>query len=262
MSVEVEPLLRPSEARVYDYLVGGYTHAGADRELARRVLEVAPWAGQLARQHRRFGWRAVRCMLAAGVRQFVDLGGVLTVRDLHEIPAAREAGVRVIYVDCDPLGCDYGRRRLAGNRHAAVVQAEVGDPAMVLRQQECARLLDGSQPCGLLMLGALFTAWCDPGRLVAAWRRELASGSYLALTQLSLDQAPPPLRRQVAGLVEVYRQAGQKVRPRGREEVTGWLSGMPLLSPGLVLLPDWRPEPYEAAGAAGVLGFGAVARQS
>jgi hypothetical protein len=44
----------PSIARVYDYLLNGKDNFAADREVAERLLAVAPLAAEVTRENRQF----------------------------------------------------------------------------------------------------------------------------------------------------------------------------------------------------------------
>jgi hypothetical protein len=71
---------KPSVARVYDYMIGGKDNFAADREVGRKVLEIAPEAPWNGHANRAFLRRAVTFMAReAGIRQFLDNGSFLKV---------------------------------------------------------------------------------------------------------------------------------------------------------------------------------------
>src|SRR5262245_9010654 len=77
---------RPRSARIYDALLGGSHNFAADREAARKLLAALPYAAEMCRINRAFLGRAVEHMVAAGVRQFLDIGsGIPTVGNVHEV---------------------------------------------------------------------------------------------------------------------------------------------------------------------------------
>src|SRR3954471_14125179 len=79
-------------ARIYDYYLGGVHNFPADREAARQVTAVYPFVPAAARANRAFLGRAVRELVAAGVRQFLDVGsGIPTVGNVHEVAQGVEA---------------------------------------------------------------------------------------------------------------------------------------------------------------------------
>ena len=71
---------KPTQARVYDYLVGGRDNFEADRELAGDLIRRHPPVARLARVNRGFVLAAARWAAERGVRQFLDLGCGLPLR--------------------------------------------------------------------------------------------------------------------------------------------------------------------------------------
>ena len=55
--------------------------------------------------------------------------------------------------------------------------------------------------------------------------------------------------------------AAQPVRLRSRAEVTGLLAGLELVEPGLVTVPEWRPEAGARRQAQVIPLYGVVARK-
>ncbi|GAA4707863.1 SAM-dependent methyltransferase [Phytohabitans rumicis] len=254
----------PSAARAYDYFLGGAHNFAVDRAFADQVLTIAPSVPQVTRLNRSFLQRAVRFQLDQGIRQFLDLGsGIPTVGNVHEIAQQRVPDARVVYVDYEPVAYKYAKTLLEGNPHATIIQADVRDVAAVLEHPETRALLDFSQPIGLLIVGLLlFIGPQDrPEELVAAYRSQLAPGSYLTISHIADEHADPELRAQVARLVAAYAQANEHVYVRTRDEIGAWFQGLELVEPGVAFLPDWRPDSADEAGdVARPLGYGAVAR--
>jgi len=110
----------PSIARVYDYLLNGKDNFAADREVAERLMAVAPLAAEVTRENRQFLARAVARMASQGIRQLIDLGcGMPTRPNTHETARAIAPGARVAYVDsAGELRRAFGRprRRRRGER--------------------------------------------------------------------------------------------------------------------------------------------------
>src|SRR5262245_22401458 len=67
-------LSRPSVARVYDFFLGGSHHFEVDRQMAARMLEMAPDTAEVMRSNRSFLRRVVRFMAAEGITQYLDIG--------------------------------------------------------------------------------------------------------------------------------------------------------------------------------------------
>jgi hypothetical protein len=74
-------ITKPNIARVYDYFVGGKDNFAADREFARRAMEMAPKAPLAAQNNRAFLRRVVQYLVGeAGVTQIIDIGSGLRGR--------------------------------------------------------------------------------------------------------------------------------------------------------------------------------------
>src|SRR6516162_569415 len=93
---------RPSNARMYDYFLGGYHNFAIDRAAAEQVLAVEPDFALFLRANRAFLRRAVTFAVNHDTRQFLDLGaGIPTVGSVHEVAQAIDPSSRVVYVDDD-----------------------------------------------------------------------------------------------------------------------------------------------------------------
>ena len=92
----------PSIARVYDYLLDGKDHFAVDREVAEKLLAVAPTAAEVMRDNRQFLARAATWAAQNGIRQFIDIGcGMPTTPNTHQSAQAVAADARVAYIDID-----------------------------------------------------------------------------------------------------------------------------------------------------------------
>ena len=109
-----------------------------------------------ARANRQFMHRAVRFMVQAGVRQFLDIGsGIPTVGNVHEIAQEAASDARVVYVDIDPVAVAHSQRILAGNSFATAIQEDLRQPAAILDHPQVRALLDFDQPMGLMLVAIL-----------------------------------------------------------------------------------------------------------
>ncbi len=233
----------PSAARVYDWYLGGANNFAVDREFGRRVEEKLPSVKAIASANRAFLHRAMRYMAHKGIRQFLDLGsGVPTIGNVHEIAQQVYPAARVVYVDHEPVACNYAEDLLRDNQTATVVRADIRDADEVLDHPQVRGLLDFGEPVGLLMIAVLPFIPQDPAPLLARYREPLARGSYQAITHLALDEAPEEFVKQLRGLLDSYDSAGQGLTVRDRAEITSWFDGLDLVPPGVVPPPDWRPE--------------------
>ncbi|GAA3463079.1 SAM-dependent methyltransferase [Saccharothrix longispora] len=255
----------PSAARAYDYFLGGAHNFAVDRAFAEQVLRIAPSVPAVTRLNRSFLRRVVGFCLDQGIRQFLDLGsGIPTVGNVHEIARQVDGRSRVVYVDYEPVAYGHARRLLADDPSTTIIQADIRAPEAILDHPETRRLLDFSEPVALLMVGVLLFISDDdrPGELVATYRDRLAPGSLLAISHIADEHAPPALRAEVARLVDAYAAADELVFVRTHAEVLEWFGDdASLVDPGLVFLPDWRPDtPAEHDSPARALGYGGVAR--
>src|SRR5438132_13046061 len=146
----------PSAARMYDYYLGGGHNFAADREVAERALAIMPEGRQLAQINRAFLRRAVRFCVAAGLRQFLDLGsGIPTLGNVHEVAQAASPLSKVVYVDIDPVAVAHSRALLESNDLATAVLEDLRKPESVLTNPAVRGLLDLKRPVALLMLSVL-----------------------------------------------------------------------------------------------------------
>ena len=233
---------RANVARVYDYWLGGSHNFLADQDLARAITAVEPNARAGALANRAFLGRAVRFLTAAGIGQFLDIGsGIPTEGNVHEVAQQASPGSRVVYVDVDPVAVAHSKAILAGNAKAGIVDADLREPERILTHPTTRQLIDFGQPAGLLLAMVLhFIADAgDPWRIVATLRDALAPGSYLVLGHATNESKPA-----VAQAAEtVYnRSVNTGIHMRSRAEILRFFEGFELMDPGLVYIPQWRPD--------------------
>jgi SAM-dependent methyltransferase len=233
---------RANVARVYDYWLGGTRNFLPDQDAARAIAAVEPNIRAMARANRAFLGRAVRFLAAAGIRQFLDIGsGIPTEGNVHEVAQQASPGARVAYVDIDPVAVAHSRALLAGNQNATVIEGDVRSPETILGHQAVGRLIDFGQPTGLLLVAVLHFIGDadDPWRIVARLRDALAPGSYLVLCHATSEGRP-----EVAQAIEkMYsRCVSARGRSRSRAEILRFFDGFDLVDPGLVYMPQWRPD--------------------
>ncbi len=241
---------KPSAARIYDWYLGGTHNWAVDREFARKLEEQWRWVKPGARHNREFMNRVVRAALNAGIRQFIDLGsGVPTAGNVHEIVQEElEQGdqAKVVYVDYEPVAVAHAELIL--ERHeatdwAGIIQADMRRPRDILRHPETRRLIDFDQPVCVMLMAVLHFAGPhdDPPSLVATYRNALAPGSWLGLSHMSFGGQAGEDADGLHWMVEQYRKTSNPVWMRDREEIEPLFGDWPLLEPGIVHLPDWRP---------------------
>jgi hypothetical protein len=233
---------RANVARVYDYWLGGTHNFLPDQDLARALIAVEPNFRAIARANRAFLGRAVRALTDAGIRQFLDIGsGIPTEGNVHEVAQHAAPGTHVIYADIDPVAVAHSKAILAGNADAAIIEADLREPEKILTHHTVGPLIDFSQPTALLLVAVLhFIADAeDPWRIVATLRDALPPGSYLVLCHAT-DESKPGVAH---AFEKVYnRSVSTDVHMRSREQILRFFDGFDLLDPGLVFMPQWRPD--------------------
>jgi hypothetical protein len=238
-----------SQARIYDYLLGGKDNYAADRAAVDAVLKVAPILGFSARANRAFLGRAVRYLAAeAGIRQFLDIGtGIPTAGNTHQVAQAVAPESRVVYVDYDPVVLAHARALLTSHEAGATeyLDADLRDTDTILTS--AARLLDFTEPVAvtLLMILHVIPDSDDPRAIVAKVMDAMPSGSYLVISHLGAELLAEEAKRGFDDIVG--RMAQQQYIGRNREEMARFFEGMDLIEPGLVRVEEWRPDPGASA---------------
>ena len=220
----------PSPARIYDYMLGGCHSRPVDQEAAAKLKDVVPEFHEIAWANRGFHQRAARWIADQDVRQFLDLGsGLPTIGNTHEVVREAQPTARVVYVDMDPAVAAFGRA-LDGDDGATLIQADLRDPDALLAEPELARLIDFTEPVGLIMTGVMhFVAdGSDPWGLVRRYLKPLAPGSYLALSHATADGMPPIA---VQRWEDVYSGAPVQLHLRDRASVQRFFTGLHLEPP-------------------------------
>ena len=251
-SREFDPAV-PSAARIYDYLLGGKDNYAVDRAAAEKVLAVAPDQRRLARANRAFAMRSVAVLAEAGVRQFIDLGtGIPASPSVHAVARQAAPSARVVYVDHDPVVQTHNAALLAGDPQVAAVQADIRQPAAILGHPDVLRLIDFTEPVGVLCVAVLHLVRDeeDPAGVIAGFREPMVSGSHLVLSQFAAESDPAGMARLRAVAdgtpVETYF--------RSRDEIRRFFDGLELLEPGVVSVDEWRQDGIAAATRLKIMG--------
>ncbi|MCN9239323.1 SAM-dependent methyltransferase [Streptomyces sp. RY43-2] len=242
----------PHSARVWNYWLGGKDNYPVDEEAGDAYAAVFPGIVDVARGSRAFLGRSIRYLVTeAGIRQFLDVGtGLPTVDNTHEVAQRLAPESRIVYVDKDPLVLAHARALLTSTPEGATayVDADLYDPERILAH--AAETLDLTRPTALILSGILgHVADYDEARsIVRRLMDGLPSGSYLSVNDGSLGIDPEYERAQ-----EAYNKSGAiPYILRTVEQITGFFDGLELVEPGVVTLPQWRPE--DGDGTATVLG--------
>ncbi|MFD4759561.1 SAM-dependent methyltransferase [Streptomyces sp. NPDC058439] len=253
----------PSVSRMYDFYLGGSHNFEVDREAARKAMEFMPGLPKIMQANRAFMRRAVRYAVSEGVNQFLDIGsGIPTFGNVHEVAQAADPEARVAYVDHDPVAVAHSRVVLEGNERAVIAAADLRNPQGIVKSPEITGLLDLDRPVALLLVAVLhfIEDSDDPQTAVAELREALAPGSLIVITHASYEGIPLA-PEEAGGTVDVYRNIRSPLVMRTRDEVTRFFEGYAMVEPGLVSMPNWRPDtplapehedPFAFSGFAGV----------
>ena len=251
----------PNAARMYDYYLGGKDNYAADRAAAEAVLTVAPEMREAARSGRALIRRVVEHLVRErGIRQFLDLGsGLPAGENVHQIARAIDPSVRVVYVDYDDVVCIHGRALLAEPDRAIILRRDIREPETILADPDLRGLLDLDQPVAVLMMFLLhLVPDADrPQEVVAAYRRALAPGSFLAISHAANDARPDYMARISA----IYQRANAPFTPRPRPEIEAFFGDFDLEPPGLVNVWPYEQPPPGMDPDLARMGYGAVGRK-
>ena len=252
----------PDWTRMWNYWLGGKDHYAADRQAAAEYAGLFPGAVTVARSCRYFTARVVRYLAGeAGIRDFLDIGAGLPLADPVHVVAQRAAPddvVLVSYADNDPLVLAHARALLTGPPGTVgYIDADLNDPVTLLgiaRTQ-----LSGTRPEAILLMTTLGHIGDPAGdgdkaqAVVTALKDALPPGGYLAICDLT---STDPAQDKALGQ---FSQAGAApYRARTPGQITRLLDGLELISPGVVPVHQWRPDPCPWPSA-GVPAWGAVA---
>jgi S-adenosyl methyltransferase len=276
---ELIDVTAPNAARISDYLQGGQANFATDRKAAAALVESAPSIAAIPPSARAFRRRVVRYLAAdAGIRQFLDVGhGLLPPGNTHEIAQAVDPASRIVYVEGDPMMFERARATItsAPGGRAEVVEGDVADvtgiisavglsesglpaaglpgavgtanPAGDDRSADGA-MLDPGQPLAVLLLSTLahVPSSAEAAKVVAGLMDSAPSGSYLALYHLASDLDPA-----LGSALKLWNAAATvPIVLRSSAEVGALVTGLDLLTPGLVPVNDWRPDADDPPAAA------------
>ena len=256
---------RAHSARMYDYYLGGKDHFAADRTTAEKAMLSWRSVRTAVRENRAFLGRAVRYLTEeAGIRQFLDIGtGLPSANNVHEVAQSVAPDSRVVYVDNDPIVLIHAKALLTGSSegHTAFIQADLREPAAILRNPATLEVLDFTEPMALMLVAILhfLPDEDDPASVVRTLVDALPSGSYLVASHVTPEFDPVG----VHGLESSYRAGGVPAQVRPVDDfIRLAFEGLEMIEPGVELVSEWRPEgDGPRPSAAEVSWYGGVARK-
>jgi hypothetical protein len=238
---------KASIARVYDAFLNGKDNYEVDREVLRRVQQVAPEAVRLGLDNRAFLIRVTRFIASqTGVTQFLDCGsGLPTAQNTHQVAQRIQPDARVVYIDNDPTVVAHGRALLEENDQTHFSAADIFTPRKIINDEVVRKYLDFSQPIALFQLGTLhhYDGERSPQSIMAEYIDALPSGSYVALSHFFDPETTSELSELARKMEQIFLHSpmGSGVF-RTRAEIEGMLPGLELVAPGLTRCADWWPD--------------------
>src|SRR5260370_23589226 len=129
----------------------------------------------------------------------------------------------------------------------AYIYGDLRDPEPILA--EAGETLDFSEPIAVILFGILhfFADAEEPQAIVARLAAAVAPGSYLAISHLAQDVHSAEMTETFDRL---NRQMNESVVLRTHAETESFFGGLELVDPGVVQLPQWRPDPDDEGTAA------------
>ena len=237
-------ITKASIARAYDAALGGKDNYEVDREVIRRLQQVAPEMNRFTRDHRNFLVRVTRFLAGeAGLTQFLDCGsGLPTAENTHQVAQRIQPDARIVYIDNDPVVLAHGRALLEENDQTHFSAADIFKPREILNGEIVRKYLDFAEPIALFQISTLHHY--DGERSLADIMQEyidrLPSGSYVAISHFfDPENEYSELARRIEQ-VFLHSPLGSGWF-RTRAEIERMLPGLELIEPGLTLCADWWP---------------------
>ena len=119
--------------------------------------------------------------------------------------------------------CTAARSRQGGT--FSVICADLREPDSILDHPALRKLIDLSEPVGLLMTGVMMfvSDTSDPWALVSRYVASIAPGSYLSLSHLTDDYKPPAAAE---GFRAVFDTATEQLHFRSKAKVERFFEGL------------------------------------
>jgi hypothetical protein len=183
-------------------------------------------------------------MLGQRIKQFVNIGsGFLTSNNIHVLAHSVDPMAKVIHVDVNLAVVEQGKKLLATNGTTTIICADIRQPQDVLENPDLTRLIDFSQPVGILMMCiACFFTDSEITHIMSAIQSTICDGSYIAVTHDTLDGHEDE-KEMIAKVQKIYDNTSiPSLRYRNHKEVSRIFRGLYLVDPRLVFLNKWHIE--------------------
>jgi SAM-dependent methyltransferase len=229
-----------SDARIYDWLLGGRDNYPPDRHAGLAIHRFAPAAWVVARNNRAFMRRAVRVLAQDfGVRRILDLGsGMPASPNVYEIAQRIDPATRVISVDNDALAQAHARMLLDQNERTTVLPVtDISDVDALMDEPGVADLVGE----GVVAVLAVAVLHCldRPDDVMRALVRRLRPGTFLTVSLLVSDD--PAVRDGITDIMHTATD-GAWGRVATAREAVALFDGLDLVPPGIVDVDRWRPN--------------------
>ncbi|WP_188189402.1 SAM-dependent methyltransferase [Nonomuraea sp. SYSU D8015] len=235
--------------RIFDAAAGGKNNFLADKDTVRHFDQVTPAFTNAARAVLQFLTRVVRHLAAVeGVDQFMIVGsgvpsGFSAGHRLHDIArrASANPDLRVVYVENDPMVVTMAQATIEPFTDLVrVVDGDVREIDEMLREHVVQTFLDWDRPLAVLLLSTHSLGDDEYAHYVVKRLRHTApAGSFLGLLHTTFDGIPAELLPAIRATLAMTLPG---LAIRSREEVAALLEGLDLMPPGLVWVPQWRPD--------------------
>ncbi|GAB2740551.1 SAM-dependent methyltransferase [Amycolatopsis magusensis] len=224
---------RASIARVYDAALGGKDNYAIDRQVIEQVKQVAPEIRDMAWANRNWLTRAVRCMLAQGIDQYIDCGsGLPTAENVHQVvQRANPEGV-VVYTDNDPVVLAHAQALLADEGNTHIAAADIYDPGQVYGAPIIGTHIDFTRPIGLMHSSTIHHyPGDDYADLMRQYIDPLPSGSWIALSHF-YDPEKPELSQVARRMEDIFSHSAMGSGWfRTREQILSMMPGLEIVAP-------------------------------
>lgn len=241
---------QPVVARMYDWYLGGTHSYEVDRLAATEVAQRFPGIIPTAVENRMFLRKAVGWLAQHGVTQFVDLGSALpTVGSTHETVLKVAPDARILYVDMEESAVAEGQkyiREMGCEEQVGMIRANALQPHDIVKNPEAQRIIEFTKPVAVMMV-ALIHFW-TPAQytpVLEFWKKTAVKGSAFVMTHGTDDERNEEERKELDGLVDVYKRTPTPVIWRTKEDVAPIMQGWSLVEPGLVRPHLWKVHEIE-----------------
>lgn len=227
---------KPNAGRIYDYLLSGNHNFEIDRQVAKQILQVAPYMSEFFRLIRWFLGEATRRLLNEGFDKFLDFAsGLPTMDHIHQISPR---GTKVIYSDIDPVTVAYAHDIIGENPNVRFVQCDAGKPEELLNSGVVEELFGKGQKMAIGLNGiAWFLTDEELSHSLKVLYEWADKGSKLFLcdsdTTVSTDT------EDGKRTMEIYKRMGQPLYLRPLKKTRELIEPWAIEEPGFMLLEKW-----------------------